>query len=318
VQWSGNILADGGSGENGGSGGSINFQNDSWWGAPYSGTFELIGYSNINLKGGKGYTNGGSAGYAELWWDYSNDSYVATYTPGTIYNDVDFDISGGEGETTSGGYGGYFIAQNNYDWVNTYWQNYKPGAKTDASSSTVGIENYGNITTKGGQGKLNGRDSGYFYQYGFNGTGSQAAILMVSDRSIINTGSLNASGGIATTTADFSGYGGYGEPVWIYAIGNMSNTGSIVTSGGNGNYSAGNAGSVYLFSDYGLNHNTGAITANGGNANTVDGFAGSGNDVEIYTNNGPIEATSSTTALVSAGTGSTPGSNGTFTVGWAP
>ena len=335
IFFGGNVLADGGTGQYGGSGGYVKLYNNDYFnnlnGNSYtvyptnSGSIEVLGFSNVNLKGGKGATHGGSGGYSELFWDisnynYTNVDYNGNYfftTPSSIYNDTNFDISGGQGVTGIGGWGGAFYAELRSDYLYWNWSTAKPGAKS-AFDAPGSIENHGAITTKGGQGALNGGSAGYEY-YWYDGNyypssyDDDISIFMFASGNIMNTGALNASGGSAT---DAAGYGGYGSPIVLDAVGNVLNSGSINASGGNGPLSGGGASLVYFFSYAGTNVNTAAITANGGNANTVDGNGGGGGYVEIYTNNGPLEATSSTVPSVAGGTGFTTNGDGWYSLGW--
>jgi len=332
IQFGGSVNADGGAGESGGGGGHMELYNDVYmdplnWYSDYvyptnSGSIEVLGFSNVNLRGGKGATDGGSGGYSELYWDISNynDTNVDwngnffIVTPSSIYNDTDFDLTGGQGLAGNGGSGGAFYAELRSDYL--FWNWWKPGAKS-TPVMPGSIENRGNITTKGGQGVFNGGNAGYRYYYYSNGYSyydDDISIFMFASGNIINTGALNASGGNAT---DVTGNGGYGYPVVLDAIGNTLNSGSVNVSGGNGPANGADASWVDVFSYAGTCVNTAAITANGGNANTVDGYGGGGGYIYIANYSyGPIAAYNTGTLSVVHGTGADFNGDGGSYVGY--
>jgi predicted small secreted protein len=338
IFFGGNVLADGGTGQYGGFGGDVTLFNYSYLTvldsngnnafATNSGTIKVLGFSNVNLKGGKGATDGGFGGFAALYWDLSDhnnySSNLFIVTPSSIYNDTDFDMAGGQGVAGIGGDGGIFFAEvrEDYLFLNIVG---KPGAKS-AIATQGSIENHGAITTKGGQGATNGGSAGPgpnpsnpntgHYSYSspnYTSYNDYISIFMFASGNITNTGALNASGGPATNAI-----GGYGYPVVLDAVGNVLNSGAITVSGGNGSGLGGSAGWVKLFSYAGTDVNTAAIAATGGHANPVNGIGGSGGSIYIYTKNGPIIATSTGTLSMTGGAGATPGSTGSTDVGWAP
>lgn len=328
IYFGGSVLADGGAGESGGSGGYVELGNYvylgiyNWsWGdyifATNSGSIEVLGYSTVNLKGGKGAIDGGIGGTAELFWDISNynDTNVDEngngfiVTPSSIYNDTDFDLAGGQGMAGNGGTGGTFYAEMSGDYL--FWNWWKPGAKSTLPAPGS-IENRGNISTRGGQGALQGGNAGSTYRdYAF----FNVSIYLLASGNITNTGALDASGGLATAA---TGTGGIGNTVYFDALGNVLNSGTIAVSGGNGAAAGGAAGWAYFWSEAGTDINTAAITANGGNANASLGgsIGGAGGTITIYTYLGPMIATNTGTLSVAGGTGETPGGIGYSYVGW--
>jgi hypothetical protein len=327
IFFGGNVLADGGAGQFGGFGGDVTLFNYSYLTvlnhsgttayATNSGSIEVLGFSNVNLKGGKGATDGGFGGSAALYWDISDHnnygSNLFIVTPSSLYNDTDFDMSGGQGVAGKGGDGGRFFAEVREDYL---FKNIvgKPGAKS-ALATSGSIENHGAITTKGGQGAINGGSAGT-NPYNYNNYSLYAdsiSIFMFASGNITNTGALNASGGQATDTI-----GGYGNPVVLDAVGNVLNSGAITVSGGNGSGLGGSASWVKLFSYAGTDVNTAAIAATGGHANPVNGIGGNGGSIYIYTKNGPTIATNTGKLSMTGGAGATPGSTGSTDVGWAP
>lgn len=325
IFFGGNVLADGGVGQYGNYGGDVYLFNNAYLYdgnnvyATMSGSLEVLGFSNVNLKGGKGATDGGYGGYAALAWDVSNYNNVDSSgsffmaTPSSIYNDTDFDLTGGQGVAGTGGEGGRFFAEVREDYL--FWNYYaKPGAKS-ALATQGSIENHGAITTKGGQGATNGGSSGtdsYYYD-NYTYYDDSISIFMLASGNITNTGALNASGGLATDSASI---GGSGNPVVLDAVGNVLNSGAITVSGSNGSGAGGSASWVQLFSYAGTDVNTAAISATGGYANPVDGIGGSGGYIYIYTSKGPMIATSTGTLSVTGGAGASPGSDGSTDVNW--
>jgi hypothetical protein len=327
ILFGGSLAADGGSGETGGSGGYVQLGNYAYLSIPnvsngddiyptMSGSIEVLGYSAANFTGGKGALDGGSGGYATLYWSVSNtydpnvndntgNGFIVT--PSSIYTDVDFDLSGGQGVAGNGGTGGAFYAQMHSDYI--FWEYYKPGAKS-APAAPGSIENHGKITTKGGQGALSGGDAGYRYDGYYD---ADMSIYMLASGNIINTGILDASGGAATDTA---GNGGYGNPVRFDALGNVLNSGSITVSGGYGADSGGDGAWVDLVSYAGTNFNSAAVTANGGNASATAGSGGNGGYIYIANYYGPLAASSTGTLSVTGGTAANPGSDGGTYVGY--
>lgn len=282
IYFSGNIMADAGSGETGGDAGNIEFSHSNY---PATGDIVLAGYGDINLTGGKGKTNGGNSGYVEIYGDYGNQ-----YAELTIYNDANFVLVGGEGLTTDGGSGGSFYADALYD----YYGN---------AATMFTVENRGNITTTGGAGRTSGGTAGY--------------IEMYSWLDLKNTGMLTAMGGAASDGT--VGAGGSGESVYLWAEGSLINNGAINTSGAYGALSGGNGGYQTLYSDYNIVVNSGNLTSNGGNADATIGSGGYGantgnnsyswSGIELYSN-GPFATKNTGTIEAKAGTGVNPGNAG--------
>lgn len=280
VLFSGNILADGGAGETGGGAGELQFYQNS---SPATGDIQLIGYSSIDISGGKGAANGGNGGSADIYGDYG-DQYAAS----TIYNDANFNLSGGQGLDGAGGGGGNFYADSNYT------------AYTNPVNAFM-FENRGDITTAGGAGTTDG--------------GSAGRIDVYSNQNLKNTGHLNAKGGAASDAA--AGAGGSGSSIYMWAIGGVVNTGMLETSGGNGALTGGNASYIDIYGEYGWIVNSGNMFANGGNANAaLASTGGSANNVYLYSSNsgGPFTTKNTGSAQVAGGAGATPGGDGTFTI----
>jgi hypothetical protein len=132
---------------------------------------------------------------------------------------------------------------------------------------TYGAFIHGTINSTGGNGLgtgIGGDGAAYW--------GGTDEIYIWSDGLIVNTATLDASGGNGSTGGD-AGY------VYLDAYTNICNTGTLKSNGGTGTTGDGGDGNAFYFnSDYGSICNSGKIEGNGGNSTDGDG----GNAFEVY------------------------------------
>lgn len=126
-----------------------------------------------------------------------------------------------------------------------------------------------------------------------------------ADTFLYNTGSLTAEGG-----EGLDGVGGYGNWVYLYAYYSaLYNSGDLSANGGDGTDGGGDANGVYIYTENrGRLVSSGTLSADGGNATGDSAYGGDGGYVEIYTEGGsPISVTGTISAV-----GGNAGANTTF------
>lgn len=240
-----------GSGTSGGSAGDIDMYGD------YG---HMSNSGALTAMGGNGVTSGGSGNDVELYVDENGD----------WNNTGDINTSGGDGAGGSGGSAGDVeLFAYGSDMAQNSTITAVGGSTTDAAFSA------------GSGGDLD-VDSyyGYLYEY-----------LPAGDIDI--SGDIDLSGGNAVATG--TGNGGSGGDMYLYVEAEYYPNGnkgfdqrlrvqgydSVDTSGADGNY-GGQAGGVYLYSDYGDDEND-TYQAGGSVKNTVDITARGGNVVAAAT-----------------------------------
>ena len=267
-----NINANGGDGAYGGNAGFFNVYNDSNDATPAMSPMQLVGYSTIDLSGGDGHANGGSAGwgnYLETQVAYSNSG---SYFAGSVTNEANFVMRGGKGETGSGGSGAGISMQTESDLYQPY--NY-------------GLTNSGSLDGSGGQGAVDGGYGGYFHLYG--------------KYYLRNTGTISASGGNGGTGSGYTG-----NEIYLYSDVSLTSAGALYANGGNSD--SGNGGrSGYIYINAANTATvTGSVAANGGNSTSANG--GSGGYIWIMSQDAASQVSGSKS--VSAGTGAGTPSSG--------
>lgn len=278
----GNIDLSGGNGAAvGGNAGYFNIYNNNYTSDHIKdvATLNLVGFNGINVSGGDSTaSNGGSAGYVEIYASSSHQSLDVDLGGGAVYVDLPVTAKGGNGAMTGGFFGG-----------TGGWVEYESGYYD--SPGTYTLKNHAPIDVSGGTGDFGG-DAGGAYFYGLD--------LME------NTGNITANGGNGTTQG---GVGADGS-VEMYSTLNLLNSGAILASGGSGE--TGGQGGYYI-SMYagGQVTNSGQIKANGGNG-TIDG--GSGGEVDLFSQTRPTA--NSGQLNVAKGTGGTTAANGTIWLDW--
>jgi len=187
---------------------------------------ELFGFANINVSGGDGKTQGGNAGYLELYTYASPNYFYTEYIPAyPIISEADVEAKGGNATASggSGGEGGYV------ELATDYYHDYTTPDTTVTQSGTIDISG-GNAEASGGTG---GNSSG--------------AIFLGSDNhgrcwNVTTTGKLIAKGGKGGTTG---GNGGYidlysNDSSTVYKLANLS------VKAGKGGTTAGSTGSAWV------------------------------------------------------------------------
>jgi len=303
------ITANGGEGSTsyGGSGGSIQIMSDGG---------ELLSSSNLSAKGGDSLStdnNGGSGGYIEFN-NYYDDNDIGA---GDITVSGNLDVSGGNANATGDGYGGsggdvqfYNNADNDnsvtdqtisllgYSSIETNGGDGAEGGDAYNSccsgnvyiyaSSNQDNNNYYHagsivndvpVSAKGGDTVTTGTSYGtggdggevYIDTDTFTGTGSEVTVT--------NTASIDVSGGMGYDGTNQGVGGGWGGNVYLYALHDLSNSGSINANAGEGGTDGAGGGYIYMESYELKASNTASLSANGSDS-TADG--GQGGDVEIY------------------------------------
>jgi hypothetical protein len=261
----------------------------------------LYGYTSINIDGGDG-ARANHGGYGGFWtndsWDETTNSYVA----GSVVNEVDISAQGGNISaaidrdtfmSNSRGYGG---------WVDMNTSDY------EGMSTQVSVTNSGDIDVSGGD----------VVNEGYGGASHGGSVYLFGKNGATNSGAITANGGLDDGTIVGEAYGSFAGGVEIYSdVGAVANSGVLTVNGGNGDYQGGDAGWVDLMG-FTVN-NSGNLTANGGNASTAEGvtesYGGDGGNFTLFGVSALNAAVNSATLSYSAGTGVTPGSEGSAQVG---
>ncbi|MGD0022321.1 MAG: hypothetical protein ABSC54_08470 [Smithellaceae bacterium] len=186
---------------------------------------ELFGLSHINVSGGDGKTQGGNAGYYELYTYASpNYLYFESMPAYPIISEANVEAKGGNATASgaTGGLGGYVELATDYYGDNTTTDT------TVTQSGTIDVSG-GNATASGGTG-------GNAYDI-FLGSGNNGDCWNVT-----TTGKLIANGGKGGTTGGNGGYINlYSNDIsTVYKLANLSVT------GGKGGTTAGSTGSAYV------------------------------------------------------------------------
>ena len=284
IRCSGSIDTHGGSGATPGSGAQITFDlrasNN-----PLGQEIELLGYTNLILKGGSsaatsGITGiGGTGGSITMRQSRSATSpgdNQSNYGPaGAVINYANILAQGGRGGF-SGGDGGTVLLTTQRDTnfsdsfelainFGTVDVDGGAGPREGGSAGTVefdgieGVQNNNTINADGGQGT------------GIKGSGGNASsIQFTSDEGAVqNTGELTAIGGVSAGSD-----GGTGGSINMFGF-SVSNSGALTCDGGDAVTSPGDGGSIALFSSvFAPTANTGALSAAGGTGDP-EGLAGS-------------------------------------------
>jgi hypothetical protein len=235
IQITGNISLDGGSGYWGGDGCDYFYVDNSdysYYNFPPVYPMEFLGYTTVDLTGGKGETNGGDGGdlyiYTNVaWYGYDYNAYPT----GAIANRADILAAGGEGGIYTGtmpmqnGYGGFGGEGGTIDFE-TYDYEYP------AYFGTTVLLNSGDLDVSGGKG-TDGGNSGDVYLYGHD--------------YVENTGTIRVMGGEAAGSGGNGGIGAFGgeSGIEIYATFDIMNSGDIIATGGAGTGNAADGGDCY-------------------------------------------------------------------------
>jgi len=230
-QISGSFNVAGGQGETGGQGGYVAVHS---WAYDYPSPsyinylgqapdVELFGFSQINVSGGDGTTQGGNAGYYELYTNASPNDYYSGYNPAyPIISEANVEAKGGNA-TASGGTGG----QGGYvELATDYYDEYSTPNTTVTQSGTIDVSG-GNAEASGGT----GGNAYEIYLGSYNGEYCW---------NVTTTGKLIAKGGKGGTTGGNGGYINLNSNVTdtVYKLANLSVT------GGKGGTTAGSTGSA--------------------------------------------------------------------------
>ncbi|PKN37688.1 MAG: hypothetical protein CVU62_08155 [Deltaproteobacteria bacterium HGW-Deltaproteobacteria-2] len=226
-QISGSFNVNGGNGEAGGNAGYVEVYSS------YSGSsdynylgqapdVELLGFSDINLSGGNGTTQGGNASdwSYELYTYAPYSEYYSEYLPAyPIISEANVTAKGGNASASGGigGTGGYVELATDYDY------NYGTSITTITQSGTIDNSG-GNATASGGTG-------GNSYDI-YLGSGNGGYCWNVT-----STGKLTSKGGNASASGGIGGTGGYislysDEVDTVYTLTNLSVTAGTGTTAG--------------------------------------------------------------------------------------
>lgn len=305
IMLSGSINLSGGNGAiGGGNGGYLYFENDldyDYEGDAYgllpSPAAAIVGISSLTMNGGTGDTGGMGGFYSIFNFPYYSENMDAFVFGGLMLNQVPVSATGGAG-TTTGGTGGavWFNALYIFSDFDILYEYFGPFVSISTLATTG---NLADIDVSGGTGATGGE----------GGVAWMAAL-----GTVVNTGAINANGGVGTASGG-NGYGfGGGDAPWgavaFESMFNVVNSGNITASGGNGGATGGYGGGVYL-SAGGQTQNSATIAATGGNGTTTGG-AGGGIFMDSY-DLGPTIANLAGLS-VAGGTGPTPGTNGTINI----
>jgi hypothetical protein len=315
IRLTGTLDSHGGNGAGGGDGGDagyIDLYSNIVYSYAYSESYAggiWLG-ADVDSSGGNG-ANGGDGWELNVYQDYTGVS-AAGQEPVVLVGYSNIQAQGGNGATT-GGNGGYFYAEVDYDDDEDYYDNSHAGS----------VENQAAFDGRGGNGGTGaGGYAGSFEMY------TTYYVIPPYDFGARNSGDVNLSGGNGTTGGD-AGY------VEIYGKYYATNTGNFTMVGGNGTTgNGGDASSFYLYCDGGTTLNTGTLTSRGGGSpsgtamdggyiwlagsrvvnsgsiasnggNSTSGTAGNGGDIELFSQDYPTQ-TSLSSLNVNPGTG--PGS----------
>jgi len=320
---SGGMNTMGGNGDNGGSGGDIDFETDEYGDVLNSGNLMTSGgagsvgfgggggtidlYANgggmINAadmmtRGGAGVTSGGDGGSIDLYSDYGSTIGADGYhSSGNLEVSGNIDTRGGDASDPAGTAGGGGDVELDSDPYGYGFNN---------SQRLLG---YTQVDTTGGDGASAG-DGGSIDLYADYGW-SDPVYAYTGCGNVISEVPLNTTGGDSLLTTGTGGEGGDGgdvniESCYDYAFDSIDpNTGEMVaittnsatidTSGG-ANFNAasiqGSAGDIWLWGYNGVT-NTADITANGGNDSAadggIDGYGGDSGYIDLYAEEEPVE-----------------------------
>jgi hypothetical protein len=221
IQVGGDLRADGGSGETGGPGFQVAILQKN---SPATGTIELLGYRRVDLRGGKGQTDGGNGATLA----------VIESDQGKMYNEVPFQASGGQGVTGTGGNagtGGTASKANNMENRGDMDFSGGPGQTQGGNGGgiilnapTGSIQNAGNLKAEGGDASDPAA-----------GVGGKGGVMLSSAQATLdNGGRLDFDGGQGPLT------GGAGGVVSLVSVaGNTNNSGSAYANGGRADPSLG-------------------------------------------------------------------------------
>ena len=243
IKLGGTIDLSGGSGATGGGqGGELYFNNGaSGNGLLPSPAVEMVGFASLQMDGGSGVIGGNGGGMEIYTGVYEIDDIFGSNPTAPvialILNQVPVYARGGAGNT-QGGDGGWFLLSS---------VSMLTGDAIVSTSFTT--TNLAAIDVAGGTGET-------------GGLGGNAFLLGYG--TVVNTGSINAKGGVGTITGGNGG--GYGTGVFpfggaINAKGGVSPTGGAPPIG------------VFLWSKFDI-ENTGAIDASGGKGGDNGGYGG--------------------------------------------
>lgn len=366
------LSANGGQGStsNGGYGGYISLESDGG-DLLSSGTLSVIGGDSLSTS-----NNGGSGGNIYIENDY-DDSDIGT---GDITISGNMDVSGGNANDTGSGFGGnagdisfYNYTDNRntktnqkisllgYDKIETNGGDgaeggnaynsccsgnvyiYADSTSNDDNNTYAGpivnnvpIEAKGGNTVTTGTSYGNGGDGGeiYFDTNTFDGTNTDTV-------TVTNTATINVSGGMGYDGTNQGIGGGWGGDIYLYAMGDVSNSGRLTSNAGDGGTNGRSGGDVRLISSrytasntaaleakgaegttdggnggyiriYGEEvKNSGSLNVNAGNAtDATSSVGGNGGDIVLYTNNRAVGLTNSGSFSYKAGSGETNGTEG--------
>lgn len=267
----------------------------------------FLGYNSIDLSGGDG-TSGGDGGGVSLANSHSYQSFdfFSTFygASGGVFNHVDVVSNGGTGFDGPGGAGGFVLME-------TGDEPYEPNAEWMVT------RNYGALTLNGGDGTIEGGNSGGVNLWGYFAAENHGALvtnggassvlagsggsstrrygcgqvlcrngvnIIAGQGAAINTAIITASGGSAIHTASVGGSesGGAGGNLQIVGT-NANNTGTISVTGGDATQNdptdiGGSGGDIFIYGMFDGADNSGTLAVAGGLA-SVHGAKG-----EVYIN----------------------------------
>jgi len=254
--------------------------------SPSAGYIFLADYSSMDIRGGDGATIGGAGGSITVQTESAEELDVYL-EPGSIIVESDILAQGGQGGSAPGGDGGDLTLQ----------------ARGRAYAGHSGVEIRGDLNISGGDG-TSGGNGGIIDAYGHD----FMAIY----------GDITSRGGDALDAAGTGGKGAAGGTgVKLSTTLQLTNSGTIIVSGGDGttgNAKGGNAGAVLLYGGD-QTTNTGNIRSNGGSSSgTAD--KSDGGKIQIVSSRNPAQ--NNATLEVKAGTGSSGanGDNGSIMIDW--
>lgn len=273
------VNANGGEGAYGGSAGGFYLYQDTSGATTVKGVpIQLVGYSKIDLSGGDGSVNGGSAGgdwnYNSNGDAYGNHIYAgygyddfSNYFVGSVVNEATFLARGGNGDTGNGGDGASIDFETYYDLYPPY---------------DNGVKSSGSLDVSGGDGAANGGGAGSVYLYGKyfvdvsgtviasggkggTGNGGYAGEIDVYSDASLTCGSLVANGG-----ASASGNGVYGGDIYVSAANTATTNGTVSANGGASTSADGGAGGyIWIMSQDDISHVNGTVSATKGAGGTA-------------------------------------------------
>lgn len=254
----------------------------------------LLGYDIIDSSGGNGQTggNGRDIIIQNIADSRGPDGDIPS---GNIINEANLNSSGGDVSASSvGSYNGGCHGEVTFDTGTS--------AINQNSPEGTAINNSGSITARRGEN----------LETNVLNICSSTGVFFQASTGIINTGNIDTSGGNDRgTDGGSTGRGTPSSSIRMQVVnGPISNTGTLSSKGGDGEYIGGNADFLEMHAT--TIDNSGDINLAGGNANAALSASegGNGGELNLSGSAGIGSVTNTATVIISGGTGETPGDIG--------